>query len=68
MDQEQIFQAIIKERKRQNYIHPKNRKSDYLAIMVEEVGEVGAALQGDGDLKDELTQLAAVVVRWLETL
>jgi NTP pyrophosphatase (non-canonical NTP hydrolase) len=41
-----------------------------LAILVEEVGEVATAIQ-DGDiqnLRDELVQVAAVCVRWLEFL
>jgi NTP pyrophosphatase (non-canonical NTP hydrolase) len=33
---------------------------------MEEVGEVGKAMQGDGDLQEELIQVAAVCVRWLE--
>jgi hypothetical protein len=39
-----------------------------LAVLIEEVGEVGKALQGDPDsiLEDELIQVAAVVVRFLE--
>jgi NTP pyrophosphatase (non-canonical NTP hydrolase) len=68
MNQVDILNAIIKERKRQDWLHPNNRKADYLAIMIEEVGEVGKALQGDGILKEELIQLAATCVRWLEAL
>jgi NTP pyrophosphatase (non-canonical NTP hydrolase) len=68
MNQVDILNAIIKERKRQDWLHPHNRKADYLAIMIEEVGEVGKALQGDGSLKEELIQLAATCVRWLEAL
>lgn len=37
-----------------------------LAVLVEELGEIGRALQGEGDLDEELIQLAAVCVRWLE--
>ena len=39
-----------------------------LAVLMEEIGEVAKALQGDGDLKEELVQSAAVCVRWLEYL
>lgn len=44
--------------------------SDFLSILVEEVGEVGRALQGekDSDLKVELIHVASVCVRWLESL
>ena len=40
--------------------------TEMLAILVEEVGEVASAIQGDGDLVEELTHVAAVCVRWLE--
>jgi NTP pyrophosphatase (non-canonical NTP hydrolase) len=40
--------------------------SEMLAVLVEEVGEIGRALQGEGVLDDELVQLAAVCIRWLE--
>lgn len=44
--------------------------SEFLSVLVEEVGEVGKALQGDPTsfLKDELIQVASVAVRWLEFL
>jgi hypothetical protein len=45
-----------------NYINT----TEMLAILVEEVGEVARALQGDSDLAEELTHVAAVCVRWLE--
>lgn len=41
---------------------------DMLAVLIEEVGEVGSALQGEGDLKDELVHVASVCVRWLENM
>jgi NTP pyrophosphatase (non-canonical NTP hydrolase) len=41
---------------------------EYLAVLVEEVGEVGKAMQGDGDLKEELIQTASCCVRWVECL
>lgn len=62
---------------------PKNKKTDdddinavshmifnneYLAVLVEEIGEVASALQGDGDLKVELVQVASCAVRWLENI
>jgi hypothetical protein len=42
--------------------------NEFLAVLVEEVGEVASALQGDGDLKDELIHVASVCVRFLEQL
>lgn len=41
---------------------------EFLAVLVEEVGEVGKALQGDGILEDELIQVAATVTRWMENI
>lgn len=41
---------------------------EFMPILVEEVGEVGKALQGEGDLKEELIQVASVCTRWLENL
>ena len=45
-----------------NYIN----STEMLAVLVEEVGEVARALQGESDLAEELTHVAAVCVRWLE--
>jgi NTP pyrophosphatase (non-canonical NTP hydrolase) len=42
--------------------------NDMMAVLIEEVGEVGKAMQGDGYLQDELIQVAAVCVRWLENI
>lgn len=39
-----------------------------LAVLIEEVGEVGRAMLGDGDLRAELIQVAAVAVAWAESL
>jgi hypothetical protein len=44
------------------------KQMEFLAVLVEEIGEVGKALQGEGDLKEELIQSASVCVRWLEHL
>jgi hypothetical protein len=41
---------------------------EFLAVLIEEIGEIGKALQGEGDLKEELIQSASVCVRWLEFL
>ena len=42
--------------------------AEFLAVLVEEIGEVGRALQGEGDLKEELIHTASSCVRWLENL
>lgn len=70
MNQVEILNAIIKERKRQDILHPNNKKSAYLSIVVEELGEVAAAIQEGNkeQQQEELVQLAAAVVRWLESL
>ena len=68
MNQQDIFERIKHERIRQDMLHPNNKQGDYLAILVEEVGEVGAAMQGDGILIDEIVHLASVCVRWLEDI
>ena len=68
MNQDLIFDAIIQERLRQDLLHPWNNKTNRLAILIEEVGEIAQALQGEGSLEEEMVQLAAVCVRWLEEL
>lgn len=70
MNQVDILNAILKERKRQDVLHPNNKKSAYLSIVVEELGEVAAAIQEGNkeQQQEELIQLAASVVRWLEVL
>lgn len=42
--------------------------TEMLSVLIEEVGEVGKALQGEGNLAEELTQVSAVCVRWLENM
>jgi NTP pyrophosphatase (non-canonical NTP hydrolase) len=68
MIQDYIIASIAQERKRQDMLHVWDRNTNRLAILIEEVGEIAQALQGEGDLEEELTQLAAVCVRWLEKL
>jgi NTP pyrophosphatase (non-canonical NTP hydrolase) len=82
MTREQIFTAIVAERSRQaekwgdahdwgigdcssDLVSPAVKA----AVLAEECGEVArAALDGTVDLKDELVQVAAVAVAWLEGL
>jgi NTP pyrophosphatase (non-canonical NTP hydrolase) len=70
MKQIEALNAIIRERKRQDILHPNNKKGLYFPILVEEVGEVAIALQykDKDNLKEELVHVAAVAVRWLESL
>lgn len=68
MEQQDIVLKIIYERMRQDSLHPWDDTTNKLAIVTEELGEVAAAMQGDGILVDELVQLAASCVRWLESI
>jgi NTP pyrophosphatase (non-canonical NTP hydrolase) len=70
MNQIEIINAIVKERKRQDYLHPHNKKEDYFSILMEEVGEIATAIQHkDRDnMIDEIIHAASVCVRWLESL
>lgn len=63
-----IYNAIFDERQRQNRIHPQFPEELRIAILTEEVGEVARALLevDPENLRDELIQVAAVAVRWLE--
>lgn len=69
MDRMEIINEIIDERKYQDETHdfPEHLR---MAILAEEVGEVAAALQnGNTDyLIEELVQVAAVAMRWIEHL
>jgi len=66
--QDMIMDAIMQERIRQDELHQWDKKTNRLAILVEEVGEIAQAMQGDGSLEEELVHLASVCVRWLEEL
>jgi len=74
---------LERERQDQLHPIPKRKKSEnedvevmqnlilnmeMLAALTEEFGEVGKALQGDGDLIEESTQVASLSIRWLENL
>lgn len=69
MDRMEIINEIIDERKYQDETHdfPDSLR---MAILAEEVGEVASALQnGNTDyLIEELIQVAAVAMRWIEHL
>lgn len=65
-----IIGGILSERVRQDHLHPDFPEEKRLAILMEEVGEVATALQNNdlSNLKDELIQVAAVCVRWIEQI
>lgn len=75
-----VWQDILRERVRQENIHGGSLTravidDDYgfaLAVLTEEVGEVAQALIApapvDGNLRDELIQVAAVAVAWVQAL
>jgi NTP pyrophosphatase (non-canonical NTP hydrolase) len=42
--------------------------NDMIAVLTEEFLEVVRALQGEGNLQEELVHTASVCVRWLENL
>lgn len=73
MNREVIFKSVVRERNRQDQIHPADPVTFNqlaTAILGEEVGEVNKAwLEADSDgLKTELIQVMAVCCRWLELL
>lgn len=67
-----LIDDLLTERARQDRLHPTFPADIRFAILVEEVGEVAQELQADlldkERLKAELTQVAAVALRWLEHL
>lgn len=69
-----LIHDLFTERIRQNRLHPSFPADMRFAILVEEVGEVAQELQysqfpdNRERLKAELTQVAAVALRWLEQL
>lgn len=70
MERNEIFKKIEAERDRQDRLHPEDLSDlGMLAVLIEEVGEIGKALQAPQEtenLKEEILQTATVCVRWLE--
>ena len=68
----EIINDIIEERERQDKKWGANRDlphTFWLTILAEESGEAAKAiLQGTPNLKDELIQVAAVAVAWIENI
>lgn len=67
-----MVRRLFLERIRQNRLHPEFPESIRLAVLAEEFGEVAQELQASpvntDRLKDELRQVAAVCMRWIEAL
>lgn len=71
MKRDEIHNLIDLERTRQDRIHPEWHGDNHgLVVLAEEFGEVAKALyEGDTqNLKEELVQVCAVCVRWLENM
>lgn len=75
----QVFDDVNDERNRQDAKWGEQNHLDVVwnAILMEEVGEAsqevlttafGAAAKGHGDLREELVQVAAVAVAWIEAI
>lgn len=74
MNRFEIYSMINKERDRQDEKHPNQNLDTFIymgcQILGEEVGEVNKAWleQDSNNLVEELVQVAAVCVRWLELI
>jgi NTP pyrophosphatase (non-canonical NTP hydrolase) len=77
MNQDRALNEILKERKAQDAKWGEQNHDDktWLAILVEEVGELAQAILHDefggraaGTAREELVQVAAVAVQWLEVM
>lgn len=69
MSRDEIFHKIEMERDRQDTLHPEWHGDTHgLVVLAEEFGEIAKALYENDkqELKDEIIQVAAVCVRWLE--
>jgi NTP pyrophosphatase (non-canonical NTP hydrolase) len=73
MKREDIFEAITKERERQDVIHPDFPafKHDRLSLVLEEFLELTQAINDnhkDDHVIEEMIQCCAILTRWLERL
>lgn len=70
MNRQDIYRLIDEERDRQDRLHPGDELFEHYAplILGEEVGEVHKALleNNQDELTEELVQVCAVCIRWLE--
>jgi hypothetical protein len=65
------WKNVIAEMIRQDELHGAQRHQDprdWFPILVEEVGEVGTAMQEKSNLREELVQVAAVALQWIEDI
>lgn len=76
MGMESVFDEVAAERARQDERWGEQNQDDFVwgAILAEEVGEVNRAMleardgNGGGNLREELLQVAAVAVAWVESI
>ncbi len=65
----QVIAEVIAERKRQDAKWGADRMlpdSEWLTILAEEFGEVARAMQESTPVEEEIVQVAAVAVAWME--
>lgn len=71
---QQVLFEVARERKRQEVLRDAgtigsvDTDGQRLAVLVEEVGEVARAMNDGKGLREELIQVAAVAVAWLEAI
>jgi NTP pyrophosphatase (non-canonical NTP hydrolase) len=70
MRTERVLDDVFKERQRQNkkWGEQSHDPGTWLAILSEEIGEVSRGILGEPGLREELVQVAAVAVAWIENL
>ena len=67
----EVLEEVMEERKRQDELWGEQNHDDriWLAILVEEVGEVANDInERSKKLREELIQVAAVAVSWVESI
>ena len=69
----EVLEEVMEERKRQDELWGEQNHDDgiWLAILVEEVGEVANDINEQSsskELREELIQVAAVAVSWVESI
>lgn len=67
MHKHEIWQQIAMERERQDRLHPPmDTDLEWLSVLIEEVGEIGKAIQEGTNTEEEIIHAASVCIRWLE--
>lgn len=67
----EAMDSVIREMYEQDRVHGAQRHQSpavWFPIFVEEVGEVGTAMQEKSNLREELVQVAAVALQWIEDI